>query len=158
LENETQLEGEKKEKRQSLIVAAHNNLAMAYLKTNETVEAIKHCEKVLEEDAKNVKALYRLAQAYQNQNDFEDAIKGYERVLELEPGNKAAQSNIAQCRNRFNEEKKRQKAIFANMFEKLAKSDDKNQGGSQTKPEPMETQSGIDNDVKATEEGAEIKA
>lgn len=64
-------------------------------------------------------------QAYQHQKDFEDAIKLYERVVELEPGNKAAMANIVQCRNQLAEERKRQKAIFANMFEKLSKSDDK---------------------------------
>jgi len=123
LQNETSLDGEKKHRRDNILTAAHNNLAMVYLKTNDTVEAIKECEKVFEVDAKNVKALYRWAQAYQNQNDFDEAIKGYDRVLELEPGNKAAQTNIVQCRSRLVDERKREKALFANMFDKLAKSD-----------------------------------
>jgi FK506-binding protein 4/5 len=128
LEHETGLEGEAKEKRRVFLIAAHNNLAMVYLKTNETAEAIRQCEKALTEDPKNVKALYRQAQAYQNQNDFEDAIKIYERVVEVEPNNKAAQANIIQCRKRLGEERTKQKAIFANMFEKLSKADDKTPG------------------------------
>lgn len=62
LQHETQLEGEKKTKRDALVTAAHNNLAVVYLKLGETMEAIKECDKVLEVDAKNVKALYRQAQ------------------------------------------------------------------------------------------------
>lgn len=62
LQHETNLEGDQKEKRNTLYRAAQLNLALVFLKTNETAEAIKHCEKVLEEDKTNVKALYRRAQ------------------------------------------------------------------------------------------------
>lgn len=62
LQSETSLEGEQKEKRDNLYRAAQLNIALVFLKTNETTEAIKHCNKVLEEDKNNVKALYRRAQ------------------------------------------------------------------------------------------------
>lgn len=62
LQYETNYDGERKKRRDALYSAAHNNLAMVFLKTNETVEAIKHCEKVLELDPTNVKALYRRGQ------------------------------------------------------------------------------------------------
>lgn len=140
LQQETSWDGENGGKRNALLIATHNNLAMVYLKLGETTEAIKHCDKALEIDTKNVKALYRKAQvrwkssytpikeffqAYQNQNDFEEAIKEYQRVLDLEPSNKAARANISQCRSRSVEERKRQKAVYAGIFEKLAKLDNK---------------------------------
>ena len=54
----------------------------------EKAEAIRNCDKVLEKNPKNVKALYRKAQAQQMFKDFEEAIETYKIVLELEPENK----------------------------------------------------------------------
>jgi len=61
LQYENTLEGEQKQKRDTLYRAAHLNLALVLLKGAESAEAIKHCESVLEEDKSNVKALYRRA-------------------------------------------------------------------------------------------------
>jgi FK506-binding protein 4/5 len=117
LQNETNLEGEQKEKRDNLYRAAQLNLALVFLKTNDTADSIKHCEKVLEEDKNNVKALYRRAQAYQNQNDDKLAIADYEKVLTIETDNKAAQAQILVCKKKIAEITQKEKKLYANMFQ-----------------------------------------
>lgn len=52
-------------------------------------------------------------------------MKNYEKVLELEPDNKAAQANIVKCKAGIAEQVKKQKAVYASMFDKLAKSEGK---------------------------------
>lgn len=49
-------------KQWELMIAMHMNLALSYLKMNEGKEAKDHCDKVLEKEPKNVKALYRKGQ------------------------------------------------------------------------------------------------
>ena len=44
------------------MIAMHMNLALCYLRLNEAKEAIEHCDKVLEKEPKNVKALFRRGQ------------------------------------------------------------------------------------------------
>jgi len=139
LQHESSLEGEQKEKRDNLYRAAQLNLALVFLKQNETHEAIKHCEKVLEEDKTNVKALYRRAQAYQNQNDFDLAIKDYETVLTVEPDNKAAQGQIVICKKKMAELAQKEKKLYVNMFKNLSKDEDKEKVGKSS-AEKMDAQ------------------
>ncbi len=61
LEHETDLEGEQKEKRDALVLAAHLNMAICYLKMDDHFHCIEQCDKALELDAKNEKALFRRA-------------------------------------------------------------------------------------------------
>ncbi|VDD97354.1 unnamed protein product [Enterobius vermicularis] len=120
LEYEKSLEGDKKEKRDALILAGYLNTALAYLKIGETVECIKSCDKALEISATSVKALYRKAQALQQQNDVEEAIPVYKKVLEIEPSNKAAVQQIAVCKQALQKIREKEKRRFKGMFERFA--------------------------------------
>ncbi|OUC39734.1 peptidyl-prolyl cis-trans isomerase, FKBP-type, partial [Trichinella nativa] len=84
-----------KEKRMNLIKAVFLNLALAYLKEDDNLQALHSCNKVLTHDPSNVKALYRRGQAHQNRRDYEDAMADFEKVISLEPKNAAALANIA---------------------------------------------------------------
>lgn len=120
LEYEKTLEGEKKDKRDALVLAGYLNSALAYLKIDETVECIKSCDKALEICSASVKALYRKAQALQQQNDVEEAIPVYKKVLELEPSNKAAAQQIAICKQALHKMREKEKKRFKGMFERFA--------------------------------------
>ena len=50
------------EKRKSLLLAAHLNVAMCALKVNNHFETRKHCDEALELDPKNEKGLFRRGQ------------------------------------------------------------------------------------------------
>uniref|UniRef100_A0A0N5APC1 peptidylprolyl isomerase n=1 Tax=Syphacia muris TaxID=451379 RepID=A0A0N5APC1_9BILA len=120
LEYECSLEGEKQEQRNALILASYLNSALAYLKTGETLECIKSCDKALEVCSTSVKALYRKASALQQQNDIEEAISVYKKVLELEPENKAVSHQIAVCKQTLHNIREKEKKRFKGMFEKFA--------------------------------------
>jgi tetratricopeptide (TPR) repeat protein len=54
------------------------------LKMNRPQEVLAHCEKVLELEPNNVKALYRQAMAWKALKEFEKAIKNLQKILTIE--------------------------------------------------------------------------
>ncbi|XP_063399593.1 peptidyl-prolyl cis-trans isomerase FKBP4-like isoform X2 [Mytilus trossulus] len=151
LEYETDLQEENKEKRNSLMLATHLNIAMCELKVGDFSEAREECNKALEIDPKSVKAYFRRATAYFQVHDHESAKADYEKVLELEPENKAAKNQIVICEQKLKQFREKEKHIYAGMFNKFAERDSrhvkvsdesKTTKQSDSKPEesaPMET-------------------
>ncbi|KFD47855.1 hypothetical protein M513_11269 [Trichuris suis] len=131
LEPDYQTKDELKEKVSVLLKASLLNLALACVKLNETVEAIKCCDKVLGKEPSNVKALYRRAQARQGQHDYEEATADYEALLEIEPDNKAATANLSFCRSKLREERVRQKQLYSSMLTKTKQTEQVTVGGSE---------------------------
>lgn len=106
-----------------LLIAVHSNLSLLYQKQNNNDEVIANCNKVLELDPNNIKALYRRGQVKITTQDFDKAIADFNRVMELEPTNKAAQNQIAICNHKVSEYKAREKKLYSNMFAKFAATD-----------------------------------
>lgn len=77
-----------------LLVQLYNNRALGYLKLDCNNEVIKDCQKVLEIDSGNVKALYRLAKAEGNRGQFTIAAKHMKTVTEIEPSNMIAKKEF----------------------------------------------------------------
>ncbi|XP_077994137.1 peptidyl-prolyl cis-trans isomerase FKBP4-like [Glandiceps talaboti] len=123
LGNETDVESDKKEKSEKLLLAAHLNLAMCYLKTLDNLEAIAACEKALEMDMKNEKGYFRRGAARVNQSEFELAEKDFKKVLELAPNNKAARNQLTLVSQKIKAQKEKEKKIYGNMFAKFAEQD-----------------------------------
>ncbi|CAG2053396.1 unnamed protein product [Timema podura] len=123
LEHELGFEGEKNDERKALLLAAHLNLAMCYLKLTENLEARDECDKALELDPNNIKGLFRRGQAWLGMVEPEKAKADFEMVLKLEPNNKAAANHYSLCLVKLKEQKSREKKIYANMFEKFAQRD-----------------------------------
>lgn len=116
-------EGPQADERKSLLLASHSNLALCYLKLNEHFEAKNAATSALEIDPKNEKALFRRGQALLALGEAHQAIKDFSEVLQLDPSNKAAQSQLAICQKSIREQLAKEKKIYANMFEKFAKTD-----------------------------------
>jgi len=108
-----------------LQTAIHSNLALVYLKQNNNDEVIANCNKVLELDPNNIKALYRRGQISLLAQNFEAAIADFNRVMVLEPTNKAAQNQIIVTKHKVSEYKEREKKLYSNMFAKFAAKDQK---------------------------------
>lgn len=106
-----------------LQIAVHSNLSLLYQKQNNNDEVFANCNKVLELDPKNIKALYRRGQVRLTTQDFESAIADFNSVLEAEPSNKAAQNQIAIANHQISQYKKREKQLYSNMFTKFATRD-----------------------------------
>jgi hypothetical protein len=62
LEHTTPSDAELKANVEAILVAGWLNCSLVNMKQGETSECIKHCDKVLEKQPKNVKALYRKGQ------------------------------------------------------------------------------------------------
>ncbi|KAF4091860.1 hypothetical protein AMELA_G00041350 [Ameiurus melas] len=125
LEHESNLVGEDEEKAKALRLAAHLNLAMCYLKLQEPSPALESCDKALELDANNEKALFRRGEALFLMKEFDLAREDFQRVIQLYPSNKAAKSQVQQCQKHIKEQHEKDKRLYANMFQKFAERDAK---------------------------------
>uniref|UniRef100_A0A671LPW0 peptidylprolyl isomerase n=1 Tax=Sinocyclocheilus anshuiensis TaxID=1608454 RepID=A0A671LPW0_9TELE len=125
LEHESNLQPEDEEKAKALRLAAHLNLAMCSLKLQEPNPALENCDKALELDANNEKALFRRGEALVVMKEFDRARADFQRVTQLYPANKAAKSQIALCQKHIKEQHEKDKRLYANMFQKFAERDAK---------------------------------
>uniref|UniRef100_A0A8D2ZMI0 peptidylprolyl isomerase n=1 Tax=Scophthalmus maximus TaxID=52904 RepID=A0A8D2ZMI0_SCOMX len=125
LEHESGLSEEDEKKAKALRLAAHLNLAMCFLKLQEPNQALESCDKALELDASNEKALFRRGEALFAMKEFDMARDDFQRVVQLYPANKAAKSQLALCQKRIKEQHQKDKLIYANMFQKFADRDSK---------------------------------
>ncbi|KAL5102886.1 Sperm-associated antigen 1 [Taenia crassiceps] len=70
--------------------AVYNNRALLYLKQRKWELSVKDCNRVLEKEPENIKALLRRAQALYESHSLEKAQKDLQLVLALEPENSRA--------------------------------------------------------------------
>lgn len=99
-----------------LAVALLNNSAMARLKIGEHDAAKFDCTKVLQYDAKNIKAIFRRAQAEFALHNFKACAEDAKRTLELDSGNKEAEQLVKKAIDAEKREKKQEKAMYSKMF------------------------------------------
>uniref|UniRef100_A0A8C8IDM7 peptidylprolyl isomerase n=1 Tax=Oncorhynchus tshawytscha TaxID=74940 RepID=A0A8C8IDM7_ONCTS len=125
LENESSLPEGEEQKAQALRLAAHLNLAMCFLKLQEPSSTFDNCDKALELDNTNEKALFRRGEALFAMKEFDRARADFQRVIQLYPSNKAAKSQVALCQKQIKEQHEKDKRLYANMFQKFAERDAK---------------------------------
>uniref|UniRef100_A0A8C3WVS4 Sperm-associated antigen 1 n=1 Tax=Catagonus wagneri TaxID=51154 RepID=A0A8C3WVS4_9CETA len=77
-------------------VAAYNNRAQAELKLQNWNSAFQDCEKVLQLEPGNLKALLRRATTYKHQNKLQEAIEDLNKVLAVEPANELAKKTLSE--------------------------------------------------------------
>lgn len=158
LEHESGLLEEDEKKAKALQLAAHLNLAMCFLKLQEPNKALEHCDKSMELDASNEKALFRRGEALFGMNEFEKARDDFQKVLQLYPANKAAKNQVLLCQKRIKEQHEKDKRIYANMFQKFAERDSKKEAekGKSESVENGDDAMEVENGEK--EAGGEAKA
>ncbi|XP_067855760.1 peptidyl-prolyl cis-trans isomerase FKBP4-like isoform X2 [Heptranchias perlo] len=122
LEHESGLSEEILKQSNALRLAAHLNLAMCYIKMDENLQAVENCEKALELDANNEKALFRMGEARLAMNDYELAKANFQKLLQLYPNN-AAKVQIGICQKKIREQLDQEKKIYAKMFPRFANTD-----------------------------------
>lgn len=123
LKYETSMEGEAKEKREALLLAAYLNLAMCSIKVKDYPDALKHCESALELDPQNEKAIFRRGTIHMESLKHEEAMSDFEQVLKISPQNKAAKNQWVLAQHKVQEFKNKQKKVFGGMFDRFAKID-----------------------------------
>lgn len=125
LKSEESLQGEEADKKKSLLLAAHLNLAMCYLKLKEDFQACKSCDEALQLDPKNEKGLFRRGTANLNLQNFDVALEDFKAVLEIDPENKAAKNQITVTNQKKKQVHEREKQMYSGMFKKLAATEPK---------------------------------
>ncbi|KAM3956317.1 FK506-binding protein 59kD isoform 1-T1 [Aphomia sociella] len=116
---------ENKTQAKDLLLSAHLNLALVYLKVTPPhhFEAKDHATKALKLDSKNVKGLFRRGQALLGLGEADAALTDFQTVVDAEPQNKAAANQVIVCRSAIQKQKQKEKQLYANMFDKFAKKD-----------------------------------
>ncbi|XP_040586380.1 sperm-associated antigen 1 isoform X2 [Mesocricetus auratus] len=76
-------------------VSAYNNRAQAEIKSQRWDSALQDCEKALELEPGNIKALLRRATVYKHQNKLQEAAEDLKEVLGLEPHNDLARKTLS---------------------------------------------------------------
>eukprot|EP01060_Flectonema_neradi_P019175 TRINITY_DN2618_c2_g1_i2.p1 TRINITY_DN2618_c2_g1~~TRINITY_DN2618_c2_g1_i2.p1 ORF type:complete len:558 (+),score=142.37 TRINITY_DN2618_c2_g1_i2:78-1751(+) len=111
------MEGDDAELKQATLPLL-TNLAAVQLELKEYYNAEKNCTKALEVNPKNVRAITRRAKAKRLRGDFAGAADDAKKLLQLEPENTAAKAELAAISKAKAEQKKKDRATFAGMFEK----------------------------------------
>ncbi|XP_043473738.1 peptidyl-prolyl cis-trans isomerase FKBP4 [Leptopilina heterotoma] len=107
---------ELKIERDNILLATYLNLALCYLKVEKFVDAKDYCNKALEIDANNEKALFRRGQAYLALASPEIAIKDFQEVVKIEPNNSAAVKQISACNNLKKKQLAAERKLYSNIF------------------------------------------
>lgn len=106
-----------------MLLVSHLNISLSYLKLNDYFEARNAASLALKIDPNNEKALFRRGQAFLHLGEPQLAIQDFKRCLEIDPNNSAAKSQVAACGKILKEQLQKEKKIYANMFDKFAKTD-----------------------------------
>lgn len=99
------------------------NLSLCYLKLKEYFDARNAATSAIALDPKNEKAYFRRGQALIGVSEPELALQDFDEVLKLEPNNQAAKAQQTICKKSIQDLLKKEKQIYANMFDKFAKTD-----------------------------------
>merc|ERR1712217_603435 len=112
---------DKKTKAKELKNVCELNCAACSLKFKDFANVRESCNKVLKEDSRNVKALYRLGQANLGEKNFGDCISNLKKLVEVDPQNKDVRTLMKEAKAGQKEEDKKSKGMFAKMCAGLGK-------------------------------------
>jgi FK506-binding protein 4/5 len=107
--------------RANLLLASYLNLALCSLKLQDYVKCVGECDKALNFDANNEKALFRKGQAEFARQNFEEARNLFQHVISINPENKSAVQQVAICNQKIKALLQQEKDLCKNMFSKMVK-------------------------------------
>lgn len=92
-----------------------NNIAAAQLKVGQYSEALSACQRVLEKDSDNVKALYRAGRVLGHLGEMEKAIAKLHKALALHPQDKAIQIELNRVTKKKEQTLQKEKKMYRRM-------------------------------------------
>ncbi|XP_073343414.1 peptidyl-prolyl cis-trans isomerase D [Pagrus major] len=92
------------------------NTAACKLKMQLWQEALESCNEALEMNKTNTKALFRRSQAWQGLKEFSKAMTDLKKAQEITPEDKAISNEMKRVQLKIQEEKEKEKKIYAKMF------------------------------------------
>ncbi|KAM6923534.1 peptidyl-prolyl cis-trans isomerase D [Xenentodon cancila] len=110
------LEEEAQKKLEPTVVSCFLNTAACNLKMQLWQDALDSCSEALELNEANTKALFRRAQAWQGLKEFDKALADLKKAQEIAPEDKAITNEMKKVHLKIQEEKEKEKKIYAKMF------------------------------------------
>jgi len=110
-------EEDEEEKIRKIEVPITLNIAAALITDKNFEEAFKQCDKVLEIQPENSKALYRRGQSYFGLMEYDLALADLGKVKEMEPEDKGILNEINKVKKAKNVYLQKEKSIYTKMFQ-----------------------------------------
>ena len=95
---------------------AHNNLALAFIKTESYNMALESVEAALQLTPENVKALFRKATALKSKGEVADAVLVLQHAIQLQPNNREVISFHDELRKQKQKEFQNEKQLYRRML------------------------------------------
>lgn len=111
-----ELEEEAQKKLEPVAFSCFLNTAACKLKLQLWQEALDSCNEALELNETNTKALFRRAQAWEGLKDYTKAMEDLKKAQEITPDDKAIIGEMKKVQVKLQEEKEKEKKMFAKMF------------------------------------------
>ena len=140
IEYDTQFPDELKEKCKVVKLATYSNCAAVMLKLKRYKDALEKCNKALEIDGAHQKARFRRAQALAARDDYDEAEMDLKKLIDMDPKNVDARNELKRLKHKMATQRKKDSAIFGNMFERMAKT-----GGDFYEVKPKDTDEAEEN-------------
>eukprot|EP00210_Caulerpa_lentillifera_P001231 g1187.t1 len=96
------------------------NIAAVSLKQGEYSKALSNCNKVLEAEPNNIKALYRRSQAFMYRSDFIEAERDIKLAHSLDSANRDVVAQYKKLKQYMKSSNQKDAEMYSNMFKKLA--------------------------------------
>ncbi|CAG5988921.1 unnamed protein product [Menidia menidia] len=110
------LEEEAQRRLEPTVLSCFLNTAACKLKMQLWQDALDSCDEALELNQANTKALFRRAQAWQGLKDYSKALIDLKKAQEIAPEDKAITNEMKRVHLKVQEEKEKEKKIYAKMF------------------------------------------
>jgi len=118
------LSPEESKKVNEIKVSCNNNLAAVLIKDGKFERSVQCCNKVLEIEGNNVKALFRRGKAYLGKENLDKAEEDLKRALELDPTDKAIPKELSTLKTKSKKQEEKAKKFYSNMFQKISKEEE----------------------------------
>jgi len=110
---------------QALFISCWGNAAMCYIKVKDWSKAIAACNKVLDTEKENIKALYRRGLAKMRCGLHKESKTDLMCAYNLDKTNKDVRRALAQLKDAMTSSKQKEKAAYSGMFSKVSMYTDK---------------------------------
>lgn len=110
-------EDEEEEEIRKVEVPIVLNMAAALILDKKWDESLKECDKVLEIQEGNVKALFRRGQCYLGKRDYDLALADFNQAKTLAPSDKGILNEIAKVKKAKLKYAQKEKKMFSKMFQ-----------------------------------------
>lgn len=108
-----------------IVIACKLNSAQCHINLTTYTYAIDKCNYVIKLEPNNIKALFRRGVSRCHIGNPEEAVNDFNKVLELDPENNATKVELVKAKKQINDVKKKEKAVYGNLFNKISVYDEK---------------------------------